>query len=113
MLKTTKINSLRRKFWTIANGKTIGYIESISSEGFFFKHPCIYFRQSSSNLSNTNIFLINVIDCNNIDKLQRYMIKRKPVCIEFNSQWISSPNRGFMFGQNYATNIEPLDNLLI
>ena len=110
MLKTTNINSLRRKFWTIANGKSIGYIENVLSEGLFFKHPYIHFRQSSSKLSNTKIFLINVIDCNNIKKLQTYMINREPVYIEFNSQLISSPTRGFIFGQDYATKIEPLDN---
>lgn len=109
MLGRKAIQITNRTFWTVSRGQAIGYIENvISSNGFIFKNPCIYFRETSSNLSNGQMIEISTVDIKDTAILMSYMKKRKPVCVTFNLQFFSSPTRGHIIGQNYATEIEEI-----
>jgi hypothetical protein len=104
-----KNNTTRKNLWTLAEGKTIGYIENVLKEGIVFKNECIYFRETSSNLSNGQVINISTTKCST-DKelLQKFMMNKTQICVDFHCQLFSFPTHGTSIGQNYATKIEPI-----
>ena len=105
---------IKKQLWTLAEGKAIGYIESISKKGLIFKHDCIAFRETSSNLSTGNIFDIS-LEKSNIEKnwLEEIMKNKISVCIDFNTQLFSFPTFGNIIKQDYVTNITILRDEVI
>lgn len=106
MLTRTFKHVIKRNFWTVAKGDAIGYIENVGHNGTFINNPMIYFRETSSNLSNGEVFNVSTVDLHQSEEtLRKYMRDRKPVYVKYNQQLFSFPTRGNILEQYFATEI--------
>lgn len=98
------------KLWTLSQIESIGYIESVGEIGIIFKHPVISFRETSSNLSTGDVYLISTVHhTQSTDVLKKYMAQRMPVSIKMNDQLFSLPTKGFLMGTRFSESIHPID----
>ena len=101
-VKPKKFNRLcggpKNHFWTIAHGKTIGFIESMYVEGMVFPCDFINFRETSSNLSSGEIKQISIGTLSREQKylLEKNMKNRNFICVNTALHLFGSPNIGKM-----------------
>ena len=111
----TKLNIPARNFWTLAEGRSIGYIENVGKAGIFFTNKVIKFRETSSNLSNGEVFELSTekLNKNSCPPLHEIMYKKKPVYVEYNEELFGFPWNGETSGPTYVTKIGLIDDEII
>ena len=103
---------ISRKFWTLSEGKDIGYIESVNKTGLFWRHDQVLFRNTSSNLSNGTVISLSINKYNK-DNLIKYMNNRVPVIIKYNQQILSVPWNNDILKGSFIVDIEECKDELL
>lgn len=101
---------IKRGFWTLNKGNSIGYVEGISKRGIIFKHKNMNFRQTSSNVAHGEVFYLAIPEWLSESILKEAMDRTKQVKIQFKTDVIGSPLKGEICGPNYLLDVEILDN---
>lgn len=111
MMNKFKQMTLKRTFWTLAEGKSIGFIESIYKAGIIFPTDFITFRETSSNISSGDIhkFSISKLSIDDRKQLERSMYNKTPVCVDFSNHLIGSPLKGVIEYPSYMNKCVNLD----
>lgn len=101
---------IRRTFWCLSKGKSIGFIESVHKSGILFSTDYVNIRETSSNLSNGNVMEVSVskLPYDKMNKLDYYMNNKIPVCVHFSRHLIGSPLKGEIITPQYIEDITPL-----
>lgn len=103
---------IKRTLWTISKGTSIGYIDSIYKEGFFINANYISFRQTNSKYAfplNTRLNLRH-LSLENKQKLNGYLLDKKPIILYFSKEFINCPYKAEMFFETYVTDIDRFDD---
>ena len=105
---------MSRKFWTLSEGKRIGYIESVNKYGVFWKHEQVLFRNTSSNLATGEVYKLSLAYLNiNNDNLNKYMNNRVPVIITYNQQFFSVPWKNYTLEGSFILDIKECKDELL
>ena len=105
---------MTRKFWTLSEGKCIGYIETVSECGFFWKHDQVSFRNTSSNLATGEVVSLSIHNQqHNHDNLIKFMNNRVPVIIKYNEQLFSVPWKNDILGGAFIVDIKECKDELL
>ena len=106
---------VRRNFWNLCRGKSIGFIESVYRGGVLIQTDFTSFRETSSNLSNGNVieFSISKLAPNEKKILEDAMYKKIPVTIEFSKELIGSPFKGDLFECRYMNSVKLLNDEVV
>lgn len=104
----------KRTFWTLSEGRSIGYIESIGNAGIIFKNRVLTFRETSSNFASRE-----PIQCSTSylqmgeDQLYELMTNKKQVTATFRTELIGLPHRGDIESPIYITKIEKIGDEIV
>jgi hypothetical protein len=108
------IIKISRKFWTLSEGKSIGYIESVNKGGIFWKHDQVSFRNTSSNLATGEVVSLSINkDKHDDNNLIKYMNNRVPVIIKYNEQLFSFPWKNNILGGSFIVDIKECKDELL
>lgn len=98
----------KRTFWTIAKGTSVGVIEASYKAGFVIHANYINYRETNSKFSSNKTIKLNTrwLSKEDVDRVDRILVNREQVCIEFKMELLSSPLKGEFLGESYITRIK-------
>jgi len=105
----------KRNLWTLAEGKSIGFIEAKYRVGFFIQVDYITYRETSSNFSSniSTELSIGKLSLEKKNMINDIMNKKKPVSIDFSNELYGSPFKGDFFFPSYVEEFTILDEEIL
>jgi len=101
---------INRNLFTLVEGKSIGYIDSVYKSGIIFSTNYIQYYEPNSKLSKLST---NKIHPDKIKKLEYYMNRKIPICIDFSIHLFGSPLKGDVLFSYYIEDINLLNEEII